>query len=91
MSAPSRRRTVARESFKSAAECIGPVVPGMALFAITRGQFSMIDAILHVLDQLGPSRLSIWTWTVADYEIQQFTSLRRDNRLTAGRRPATVG
>ncbi len=83
--APSNRRTVAKESFKSAADCIGPIVPGLALFAVTRGQFSMVDAVLHVLEQLGPSKVSLWTWTVADYEIQQFTSLQRDHRITEGR------
>lgn len=84
-SAPSTRRAVAVESFKTAADCIGPVTPGMSLFAITRGQFSMLDAILHVLDQLGPSRLSLWTWTVADYELQRFEELRQDSRITGGR------
>lgn len=84
-SAPATRRTVARESFKTAAECIGPIVNGLSLFAITRGQFSMLDAVLHVLDQLGPSRLSLWTWTVADYEIQQFTAMQRDKRITSAR------
>ena len=57
----------------------------MSLFAITRGQFSMLDAILHVLDCVGPATVSLWTWTVADYEIERFNELRRDGRLTAGR------
>ena len=84
-SAPSHRRAVAVESFQTAAACIGPVEPGMSLFAITRGQFSMVDAVLHVLDQCGPSRLSIWTWTIAEYEISVFTALMRDARLTSAR------
>lgn len=65
-SSAAGRRKAARESFQSAAECIGTVEPGMSLFAITRGQWSMIDAILAVLDQVGPAKLSLWTWTVAD-------------------------
>jgi len=83
--APTNRATRAVESFKTAAECIGPVVPGMSLFAITRGQFSMLDAVLHVLDQVGPAHLSIWTWTIADYEIGRFTDLASDGRITGGR------
>lgn len=82
---PSNRRSRAVESFRNAAETIGPVEPGMALFAVTRGQFSMIDAVLHVLDCVGPASVSLWTWTVADYEITCFTSLMRDGRITAGR------
>lgn len=83
-SAPAARRKRAVESFKTAADCIGPVEAGLSLFAITRGQFSMLDAVLHVLDQLGPSQISLWTWTIADYEIQAFTELARDGRITGG-------
>jgi hypothetical protein len=82
---PAARRKVAHESFRSAAETIGPIEPGMSLFAITRGQWSMIDAVLHVLDQVGPAAVSLWTWTVAEYEVQVLTRLRIDQRITAGR------
>jgi len=84
-SSPAGRRTRAVESFRTAAECIGPVGPGMSVFAVTRGQFSMLDAVLHVLDGVGPARLSIWTWTIADYEIQAFTALAKDDRIRGGR------
>jgi len=84
--APARRAARAIETFKSAAECIGPVTPGFAMFAITRGQFSMIDVVLHVLDQLGPgARISVWTWVLVDYEIEFFRRLIEDGRITAGR------
>jgi hypothetical protein len=84
-SAPATRRTNARESFQSAAECLGPCVAGMSLFAITRGQWSMIDAVLHVLDCVGPASVSLWTWTVAEYEVEVLTRLRIDQRITSGR------
>lgn len=84
-SSPAARRSRAVESFQSAAECIGPCAPGMSLFAITRGQWSMIDAVLHVLDCVGPAKVSLWTWTVAEYEVQVLTRLRLDQRITAGR------
>ena len=82
--AASNRRATAAESFKTAGECIGPVTPGLSLFAITRGQFSMLDAVLHVLADVGPARLSLWTWTIADYEVQAFTDLMRDGRILSG-------
>lgn len=84
-SAPAGRRLRAVESFKDAADCIGPVHAGMSVFAITRGQFSMIDAVLHVLKATGPAKVSIWTWNIADYEIDVFTAMMRDERVTAGR------
>ena len=81
----STRRARAVESFKTAADCIGTLEPGVALFALTRGQFSMIDAVLACLDQVGPARVSLWTWTVAEYEIECLDRLRADARVTSGR------
>lgn len=79
------RRTQALESFRNAADCIGTLKPKQSLFAITRGQFSMIDATLACLDQTGPADVSIWTWTIAGYEIECFERLRKDGRIRQGR------
>src|SRR6516164_204025 len=78
-----RRRVV--ESFESAAKCIGPIVSEMSLFAITRGQFSMIDAIFHCLHEIGPAEVSVWTWTIADYEVEAMAGLMARQEITAGR------
>lgn len=83
-SAIAVRRKRAVESFRTAAECIGTLEPGAALFAITRGQFSMIDAILACLDQAGPADVSLWTWTIAEYEIECMERLRNDGRVRKG-------
>lgn len=72
---------VAKESFKTAAECIGDISLNMSVFAVTRGQFSMLDAVLHVLDQVGRARLTLWTWTIAEYEVERFKALQTDDRL----------
>lgn len=77
-----RKRVV--ESFRSAAEAIGPIEPGMSVFAVTRGQFSMIDCILYVLGQIGPANVSIWTWTIADYEIEAMGGLMAREEITSG-------
>ena len=84
-SAVSVRRERAAESFKTASECIGTIKKGSGLFALTRGQFSMIDAVLACLDQTGPAAVSLWTWTVAEYEVQVLERMRRDERLLSGR------
>lgn len=85
-SAPAARAARAVQSFKSAAECIGPVEAGMSVFAITRGQFSMLDAVLHVLDCVGPGAdVSLWTWTIAEYEIDVFRGFMGDGRIARGR------
>lgn len=81
LAAIAARRARSHESFQTAAECIGTIAPGCSLFALTRGQFSMVDAIVACLDQVGPSRLSVWTWTVAEYEVQCVERLLRDGRV----------
>lgn len=83
-SAKTVRRKRAVESFQTAAECIGRLEPGLAMFAMTRGQFSMIDAVLACLEQAGPAHVSFWTWTVAEYEVQCVDRLRQDGRLLSG-------
>ncbi len=76
------RNTKSVEALRTAADCIGEVVKDMALFAVTRGQFSMIDCIQHCLAKMGPSRLTVWTWCIADYEIETFEWLLRAGGIT---------
>ncbi len=78
-----RKRVV--EGFKCAADTIGPIEKEMSLFAITRGQWSMIDAIFHCLKEAGPSAISVWTWTIADYEVEAMAGLMARQEITAGR------
>ena len=77
-----RKRIV--ESFQSAGEAIGPIVKAMSLFTITRGQWSMIDAIFHCLSQTGPANVSVWTWTIADYEIEAMGGLLAREEVLSG-------
>ncbi len=81
LSSAASRRKRAVESFRTAAECIGPIEQGMSVFAITRGQFSMIDAIVHVIESVGLCRVSLWTWTIADYEIDVVNWLQENGKI----------
>lgn len=78
----TKRQYISVEALKTAGDCIGPIEPNMSLFAVTRGQFSMIDCIQHCLQEMGPSRLTIWTWCIADYEIETFEWLLRAGSIT---------
>ncbi|QDV24379.1 hypothetical protein [Aureliella helgolandensis] len=76
----SKRIARAVEGFHTAAETIGPIEPGMSLFAITRGQISMIDVVRHVISQAtGPVRASVWTWCIAEYEVEAFEYFFRES------------
>ncbi|MFM9961610.1 MAG: hypothetical protein ACKV2Q_10325 [Planctomycetaceae bacterium] len=82
--AQSRRVLKAVEGFKTCADVIGQLSRGMSLFAITRGQISMIDVISYVLDQVGPAEVSVWTWCIAEYEIEAFEKLLNSKQITGG-------
>jgi hypothetical protein len=79
------RAARAIECHGSAAAAIGPIDPGMRLFLLTRGQFSMLDMVLHVLEQIGPADLSVWTWAIADYEVDAMTGLMAREAIRAAR------
>lgn len=84
-SAKANRRRKSIESFASAKECIGPLEPGMSLFAITRGQFSMIDVINDLIWKMGTADVSVWTWAIAEYEVEVFTALMDRQEIRSGR------
>jgi hypothetical protein len=85
-SARTRRRKVAREAFRSAAEAIGPIEPGMGLFLLTRGQFSMLDIVKHVVEEIRPARVSVWTWAIAAEDFDGMHGLLA-NAAIVGARP----
>ena len=74
-SAIANRKRRAVQANASARSCIGPLEPGMALFAVTRGQFSMIDVINDLVWKMGKADVSVWTWAIAEYEVEVFTAL----------------
>jgi hypothetical protein len=75
------RNKRAIESFRNAKEAVGDITKGYSLFGLTRGQFSMIDIIMAVLDSVGECNLSIWTWCIADYEVKCFDRMIADGRV----------
>jgi hypothetical protein len=80
----AKRRRAARESFVNAASTIGPITPGLGLFCVTRGQFHLLDILLHCVAEIGRSHLSIWTWAVSDFEVEALEHLMlRDEILSA--------
>lgn len=76
------RSKKAVEAFRSAKETIGEITKGYSMFGLTRGQFSMIDVITAVIDSVGSvENLSLWTWCIADYEVQCFERIVSDGRV----------
>lgn len=68
-----RTRTAKRElrrslTLKTAAEHIGHLSPGIELFGVTKS-FSLIDAIEHLLNEAGPSHVTLATWSAANADL----------------------
>lgn len=77
-------RTVQRvcTRVETAAETIGPLPPGTRITGVTAGQWSAIDALEHMVDELGPASVRVSTWTTGIYDVERTRSIRVDGRIT---------
>ena len=57
------KRTLITSPYKSARESIGTLAGGAQITGITKGQFSLLDLIRAVSDQIGPAALTVSTWS----------------------------
>lgn len=69
------KRTVRSGKTGGCAHAIGPVEPGMEVFVLTHGQFSLIDALVYLSREIGPCDLSVSTWTAGSEDLQHMADL----------------
>lgn len=74
-------RTVIHRTWM-AAEVIGSLAPGARVTGLTAGQFSAIDAMEHMVDELGPAAVRISTWTTGLYDVERAKAIRVAGRIT---------
>ncbi|MFN4201867.1 MAG: hypothetical protein ACK4GM_02275 [Tabrizicola sp.] len=67
---------------ETAAETIGPLLPGMRMTGVTAGQFSAIDALEQMVCELGPASVRVSTWTTGIYDVERTRAIRVDGRIT---------
>lgn len=70
-----RKRTIRAARVENVATAIGEVTPGLDVFVLTHGQFSLIDALVYLSHQIGPCDLSVSTWTAGNEDLQQMADL----------------
>ena len=70
---------------ESARRCIGPIINGSEIFGLTKGDFSMVDILRHCLDEIGPSRVDIGTWTAAQADIKSAEKMLDDKNILSMR------
>lgn|GEM_PF-1634131 len=66
----------------TAARVIGRLEPGVRVTGVTAGQFSAIDAMEHMVDELGPAAVRISTWTTGIYDVKRARDIRVRGRIT---------
>lgn len=76
-----RRRAQAGVALDYAARALERFDRGVHLFGLTKGQFSMIDLAAALLDRTGPADVAIWTWCIAEYEVQAVTAVIGEGRI----------
>lgn len=74
------RRTI---GVGSAADALGLITPGCEIFCVTKGDFSLVDAIVHCLDATGPADVTISTWTAANAELGFAHRLLSDGKIAS--------
>ena len=65
----AKRKERAAEHLGSARGALASFARDGHVFGITKGQFSMIDIAAAVLEKTGPADVAVWTWCIADYEV----------------------
>lgn len=90
-----RRGVQARSSgLATAAEAVGPTERGAILTGVTKGGFSMLDLIEHVLVTTGPADVDVSTWTMGVYDadvLWRFAQLGTIRRFRTVLDPAFFG
>lgn len=69
--AQPRKREIRRNASGNVADALGPITPGCEIFALTNGQFSMIDVLEYALSVTGRASIDIATWTAADGDLRR--------------------
>lgn len=71
---PARRRIrVFRDP--EARKAIGRIERNTDTYILTFGQFSLIDALVAIVDQVGPATVDVGTWTAADADLRRSAEL----------------
>jgi len=75
-------REIRTAKYGSASDSIGELVPGCEIYVLTYGQFSLIDALVAILDQTGPAAVDLATWTAASADLRVMARLLEGAAIT---------
>ena len=78
-------REVRASKFLNAEKAIGELSPGMELFVLTYGQFSLIDTIGALLEKTGPADMVLSIWTAGNTDTLELLRLNKAGSLRSAR------
>lgn len=85
-SAQADRREVRRAlTVANAADALGPIEPGIELYALCKGDYSLVDIVDHCLAATGPCDATISTWTAAGADLGFAERFVIDGRMRSAR------
>lgn len=69
----------------NAADALGPIEPGIELYALCKGDYSLVDIVEHCLNATGPADVTISTWTAAGADLEFALGFVLDGRIRSSR------
>ena len=70
---------------KTAKDFLGRITPGFYITGFTMGQFSLIDILKAVIEEIGPVSVSMSTWTVAKADCSELLAMLHDGSFKSFR------
>jgi len=77
------KRIIKIAPHQSARDCIGELTPNCSIIGVTKGQFSLLDLIRAVSDQIGPAALTVSTWSTGIRDTQNVGMLIDEGAFTS--------
>ena len=79
-------RVIRRElAATKVADAVGPVYPGMEVFGLTMGLWSMLDLVEYLVAATGPAHFYAATWTIGANDVGFLGTLLRNRGILSAR------
>jgi hypothetical protein len=77
------KRILKKSPFQSAKDSIGELSKGFRSTGVTKGQFSLLDLIRAIAEQIGPSDLTVSTWSTGIRDTENLGMLINKHLFTS--------
>ena len=84
-SRPVKRKRIRLSKVTNARDALAEFGRGVELYCLTFGQFSLMDAVIALLEKTGPAHVAIGTWTAATADLDRSAAMVQDERILSAR------